>query len=339
MLTLRQKLQASRSGKEASSRFAYGDEFSTDDIDNELRKVQHLVGDMHRQRQELSQAVNQLTHSTNPFLQLDKSMSSNDAFNISAAANKRPSSRWTETDLDSMHSKNFSKMMENSGEISDASQTSNYSQATTEPTLSANEFEFSPYQDRPEIKTVRIVKRESERRQRDKDKAVVSIDNTFFDQLEELRSAREVNDYLNSYTNDARIVSMNENDSFTSDDQMCQPSISKESKVKIRAGKGDSRVESALKNISSDLKANGVNIDQYRQETARQMFGESSSTVQQIEINNHELQSMANEYKRQLPRKKKRHNTAPNSLLNDSYSDYLAIRDSTKHVSRKLIER
>lgn len=190
--------------------------------------------------------------------------------------------------------------------------------------------DFFPYQDRPEIKTVRIVKRESERRQRDKDKVGMPMESSFFDHMDEFKS-----DYLSAYRSDAQPFS--ENESLTSDDQLFQPSISNKTKNAFSTlPKTSARVESALKNISSDLNPDESNSNEhFRSQTARQILNEIT-----VNINNEEQSTtannlrLANEFKRHLPRKKKRHNTAPNSVLNDTYNDYLAIRNSTKSVSQ-----
>lgn len=187
-------------------------------------------------------------------------------------------------------------------------------------------LDLFPYQDRPEIKTVRIVKRESERRQRDKDKVGMPMDSSFFDHMDEFKS-----DYLSAYRSDAQPFS--ENDSLTSDDQLFQPSISSKSKSQFVAmPKTSARVESALKNISSDLNPDDSTAsDRFRGQTARHILSQISAnlTNEQTAANNLRL---ADEFKRNLPRKKKRHNTAPNSVLNETYSDYLALRNSTKNV-------
>lgn len=62
-----------------------------------MRRVQTLVGDMQRQRQELSQAVRQLTENSNSLYQQIRPKDH---------LKKRLSSSWTETDLDSMSSIN-----------------------------------------------------------------------------------------------------------------------------------------------------------------------------------------------------------------------------------------
>lgn len=61
----------------------------------ELRRVQQLVGDMQRQRHDLSQAVRQLTENSNTLYQQIKPSDSQ-------TKKKNLSSSWTETDLDSM---------------------------------------------------------------------------------------------------------------------------------------------------------------------------------------------------------------------------------------------
>lgn len=63
----------------------------------ELRRVQQLVGDMQRQRHDLSQAVRQLTENSNTLYQQIKPTD-----HSSQSKKKNLSSSWTETDLDSM---------------------------------------------------------------------------------------------------------------------------------------------------------------------------------------------------------------------------------------------
>lgn len=79
LLVLRQKLQESRlrgsqSGLNSVSQNGLNDAVShtggtTAVLESELRRVQHLVGDMQRQRQELSMAVRQLTENSNTLCQ------------------------------------------------------------------------------------------------------------------------------------------------------------------------------------------------------------------------------------------------------------------------------
>lgn len=130
LLVLRQKLQFSKSasngGGVSGTEGSYANN-TTAMLESELRRVQSLVGDMQRQRQELSSAVRQLTENSNRLYQeignKEQTMnsvaaaecSSGNMLNgekLSLAGNslgngsnlhKRTSSGcWTETDLDSM---------------------------------------------------------------------------------------------------------------------------------------------------------------------------------------------------------------------------------------------
>lgn len=159
LLVLRQKLQASRgSGKSSkmSHQATSSNDCTADAFDSELRKVQSLVGDMQRQRQELSFAVNQLTLNSNTFAESVKSSSimlpahKSTTNTLPSYLNKRLHSNWTETDLDSMYSKNYGSQLldtaTSAGDLSDISRNSSYhSQAAMEAMHARNapEFEFA----------------------------------------------------------------------------------------------------------------------------------------------------------------------------------------------------
>lgn len=77
---LRQKLQESRARGSQSGLSSISQNGGMQDtvshtggttavLESELRRVQHLVGDMQRQRQELSMAVRQLTENSNTLCQ------------------------------------------------------------------------------------------------------------------------------------------------------------------------------------------------------------------------------------------------------------------------------
>lgn len=271
LLVLRQKLQASRgSGKslKMSHQATSANDCTADAFDSELRKVQSMVGDMQRQRQELSFAVNQLTLNSNTFADSVKSSSimlpahKSTTNTLPPYLNKRLQSNWTETDLDSMYSKNYGSQLldttTSAGDLSDISRNSSYhSQAAMEAMHARDavpEYEFAsngtfaiaddgkfmmyhfikfltlildlfPYQDKQEIKTVRIVKRESERRQRDKDKSGGPlIGSNAFDHIAGLQTSDELNEYLSTaYTgsDEVRIDSHSEDDALMSDDELC----------------------------------------------------------------------------------------------------------------------
>lgn len=106
-----------------------------------------------------------------------------------------------------------------------------------------------------------------------------------------------------------------------------------------------SRVESALKNISSDRNAGGGSSsnsappnDHFQSTAARQIHSEISVNPgnSAAAMSKQQLTEMANQYKRNVPRKKKRHNTAPNSVHNEVFNDYLATRNASKQVNSTL---
>lgn len=196
---------------------------------------------------------------------------------------------------------------------------------------------------------MRIVKRESERRQRDKDKpGGPLIGSNVFDHIAELQSSDELNEYLSTtYTSGSRIGSYSEDDALISDDEIClSSSITSSNKMLF---KPNARVESALKNISIDrnaVRSNNIALpsDRFQINHSNRIHDElpvNDSAQSMMTVSKQQLTDMANQYKRNVPRKKKRHNTAPNSVHNDIFNDYLATRNASKQVnlvseSRKL---
>lgn len=156
---------------------------------------------MQRQRQELSQAVRELTDSSNTIYQEMNR-------NVTGIKKRSSSTSWTETDLDSMdHSRMSDSLSEstiplfidtmsssmNSNNIVNCSSSSKIEdydinklmngkimngyndEIIDSMALENDDFEGSAFsnlsqQEKQEIKTVRIVKRESERRQRDRER-------------------------------------------------------------------------------------------------------------------------------------------------------------------------
>lgn len=109
LLILRQKWQATREKNITSSNRTIhnnqtGDIRSVDAFESELRKVRNSVGDMKKQRDELSLAVSQLTLDTQEPIDQERAHKNENAAN--SYLNKRIESNWTETDIDSMHKKN-----------------------------------------------------------------------------------------------------------------------------------------------------------------------------------------------------------------------------------------
>ncbi|XP_065347061.1 uncharacterized protein kmr isoform X3 [Cloeon dipterum] len=191
------------------------------DLELELRRVQNLVGDLQRQRHDLSLQVRQLTEKRHSLTQTPElrgkmhpasSPAHSPASLPSTPRTRRPSSTWLETDLDSMHSIDravaspMSPLYVNT-EILDYSMNGKEPltpddlsppppPAPEDPSLyngSATTYYepqdiseaddrmkrfygIIPKTEKAEIKTVRIVKRESERRNRVKQRPSMEMD-------------------------------------------------------------------------------------------------------------------------------------------------------------------
>lgn len=178
---------------------------------------------MQRQRQELSQAVRELTDSSNSIYQEMNR-------NVTGMKKRTPSTSWTETDLDSLdHSRGTSECYSepmtpyidnslNSNNIINCSSSSKieefmngggrmmmngYSDEVIDSIALDEDFEGSmmfnnlSQQEKQEIKTVRIVKRESERRQRDRERSGSIFSTQNLDQVLE-EEAQLFNSAINS---------------------------------------------------------------------------------------------------------------------------------------------
>ncbi|XP_049297638.1 uncharacterized protein LOC125771260 isoform X4 [Anopheles funestus] len=220
LLVLRQKLQATREHRSMHSVFDSGSTIDnqympgsvTAVLESELKRAKLLVGDMQRQRQELGQAVRQLTsYSANDnngsqlmdhlptdeqHMQLPpEHQQQRDQQSIGSKHKRSYSSSWVETDLDSLAGKESAAPSNSHRALSSSSSSvltiddemqnlflpSSRSKDPMEGMESMDELYSagSAYNfasgtmnaaDKQEIKTVRIVKRESERRTRDKEK-------------------------------------------------------------------------------------------------------------------------------------------------------------------------
>lgn len=170
-------------------------------LESDLQKVQKKIGDLQKQRQELSMQVRQLTDRSNNLVQIKSSPSNMNnqcivihfcatfdhfysVFSIFPTGNKRKvPSLWRETDLDTMdiidHGEWENQVPTNTPlyintELKQSADSDFYnsnikssdSTTTTEDTAQ----NATTLNEKQEIKTVRIVKRESERRQRDREK-------------------------------------------------------------------------------------------------------------------------------------------------------------------------
>lgn len=110
LLILRQRLQANRDKTTGhlTHMITTGDERTADIFESELRKVRRSVGDIKRQREELSLAVSQLTLDPNTYNDRLKSYNNEIAANhaLKMQQNKRLIPDWQETDIDMMQMNN-----------------------------------------------------------------------------------------------------------------------------------------------------------------------------------------------------------------------------------------
>lgn len=197
LLTLRQKVQASRSNGANNDAGQVNGNQTAAVLQSELERVQSLVGDMQRQRHELSSAVRQLTENSTRLYQeignkeLTPANGSCSGGTSNGSLKKRSNSTcWTETDLDAnmMHSGSQQHLNDStlnlstplyvdtnsSAKLSDYNRYNGSSDALemsgvdSDGFLDSNPFANLSNLEKQEIKTVRIVKRESERRNRDR---------------------------------------------------------------------------------------------------------------------------------------------------------------------------
>ncbi|KRF78322.1 uncharacterized protein Dvir_GJ14476, isoform G [Drosophila virilis] len=219
LLTLRQKVQATRSNGAGNDPNQLNGNQTAAVLQSELERVQSLVGDMQRQRHELSSAVRQLTeNSTRLYQEIgNKELSPPNGSNGSLKKRSNSTS-WTETDLDAnMHMHNGSQQHLNDstlnlstplyvdtntnspGKLTDYSRYNGSSDALelsgvdSDGFLDSNPFANLSNLEKQEIKTVRIVKRESERRHRDRSERGLSNSIQNLDQvLEEEHYAQQM---------------------------------------------------------------------------------------------------------------------------------------------------
>lgn len=148
-------------------------------LESDLQRVQKKIGDLQKQRQELSIQVRQLTDRSNNVPQQKSSPSSIH----NSQCKKKITSLWRETDLDTMNIIDHGESWDNSSSTNASTplyintevkigDNDFYSRGTrsSDSTSDNTSLNSNVPQEKQEIKTVRIVKRESERRQRDREK-------------------------------------------------------------------------------------------------------------------------------------------------------------------------
>ncbi|XP_017777199.1 PREDICTED: uncharacterized protein LOC108563122 isoform X3 [Nicrophorus vespilloides] len=184
LLVLKQKLQISRQNRSSPQCSNAGDSLpcvvgTSAMLESDLQKVQQKVGDLQRQRQELCMQVRQLTDRSNNLQQQIKPFSLPNAQSNQALGNKKKmQSLWRETDLDTMNITDHGDSWDSSTPLSttplyiNTAESDFYNRSLQSDSTSEDTSQNMIPQEKQEIKTVRIVKRESERRQRDREKIV-----------------------------------------------------------------------------------------------------------------------------------------------------------------------
>lgn len=477
LLVLRQKLQASRGARGSQSMM--GSQGGAPDsipyvggttavLESELRRVQQLVGDMQRQRQELSQAVRQLTENSSTLcaqIQPKDRNSSNIPASSSSSHIKKHrsnSTSWTETDLDSMYSidhNGIGASMDNlsiggGGEMgshsttplyidtgsanssvsilncSTSSKLNDYTKLPT--TISYRQHESDVMEssgmesddllesagfanlsglEKPEIKTVRIVKRESERRHRDRERGSISANSnssqnldhvleeepqqiaddysrsrslprTYMETHEHYRQNEtkiqldhsnpfqtgsmyasspaipiKYTDYYSTMNQPQYPVSMghvgshqhSEMDSYlhkSMENSYAQPPLAASAPEKSKnpfhaylepaihqassaTTNGNHGLRQKTESIQSLTKTIGSLSPIFQSEAARQIIIEMSGNTSE---ENNEKIPLANKQRRAVPREKRRHYTAPNTLNAKSMQNIQSENDMNKNV-------
>lgn len=276
-------------------------------LESELRRVQVLVADMQRQRQDLSFAVRQLTDNSNSlYHQLRK-----------RSDTKCP---WSETDLDLENIEkeknvNFDIYDKNDRELSNDSDIQNFSNLTL--------------QDKQEIKTVRIVKREAEKRQRDREKTDKSIQNLDDVLKEEFNVLQEYNQ--NRLRSQSRDSDLNDMKPMNSTNPFRIGKSSDRSLLDLYGNEDNSYLVSFTENrtqksLDNSMKSKKGNIESsliYQSEAAKQIITEMSNSVD----------NGAGAQKRLIPKEKKRHNTAPHHINSQFIELMQSSNESNKNVS------
>ncbi|XP_045517722.1 uncharacterized protein LOC123710075 isoform X3 [Pieris brassicae] len=169
-------------------------------LEDEVSRVQQLVTALQRQRQELSRAVRHLTQQSQVLQTTQDSM----------PGKHRPLSFWQETNLDTGHTIDHGQDYEYEGHPVHYGQTEplyvdtrpgDITSPMTSEDMQNSAFGHLSNVEKQEIKTVRIVKRESERRQRDRERSLQPMSDwstnmtTNIDQFLEEELVQPINNY------------------------------------------------------------------------------------------------------------------------------------------------
>lgn len=281
-------------------------------LESDLHRVQQKVGDLQKQRQELSIQVRQLTDRSNSLQQIKLLPAQHNQ--LVQSNKKKINSQWRETDLDTMNSIDHGETWENSI----ASLTPLY----VNTNLKQNEGFNLPYdykssefthddmaqnqsllpQEKQEIKTVRIVKRESERRQRDREKTVTGkwdavIEEEDSQNSKNITKSCVVQKFTNNTSKETDIINKSEPEMLNCSVPMKQHSQSNPS----------------LSHMYLDVQSNSsVSVEENINNSSELLPVFKSEAARQIII---EMASQDVPKRRTIPREKRRHYTAPHNNL------------------------
>lgn len=276
-------------------------------LESDLQRVQKKIGDLQKQRQELSIQVRQLTDRSNNIPQQKSSPSSVQ----SSQCKKKITSLWRETDLDTMNIVDHGELWDNSTSTNASmplyintdmklgdSDFYNRSIRSSDSTSDNTSLNSNLPQEKQEIKTVRIVKRESERRQRDREKTTTGKWDTVMEEDDSSQNSSILFrptpvQKIQSATN---LASPSYDD--TKDDLLSrQNSISSPNLPQCSDGRTTSSTD-----ISTDKSPELSPV--FKSEAARQIITEMSI---------HDTPKQSN--RRMIPKEKRRHYTAPHNNL------------------------
>lgn len=185
-------------------------------------------------------------------------------------------------------------------------------------------FFFAGLLDKQEIKTVRIVKRESEKRHRDREKGGVYGTSQLDDPYESDLYEQDIT--TKSYTTDpSKNYFINDKNPFINFGN------------KSQTDKFMSETSMLFSNLSlADNFTSGLNdASGFKSESARHIISELDETKNHHLAN---MQSDADQYRRSTPKKKKRHFTAPNTMNSQAMQSYLDGNVAHDNVSSTSIK-
>ncbi|KAL5283538.1 PLEKHA5 family protein [Megaselia abdita] len=380
LLVLRQKLQSSRGSQ---SHLGSSTTLNVDNspypnsttalLESELKRVQNLVGNMQRQRQDLSQAVKQLTENSNRlYHDLD--------VKGEKSKKRHNSGSWMETDLDGSADRYDRSNMSTPLFVDTKTNDDIYDEEKNlqagycnggldnDDFLDNNPFASMVNQEKPEIKTVRIVKRESERRQRDRERTtssslstsnlnldqVIEEDNNYLqDEIYALRSRSlpRNNDIYDSYLkassnrNSGRSAYSRYSDYFGGPTSLISPTNNPypvsltDNSVYVQpttAYTGTAyQISEALRSKTESMQSLNKSLTEltpsFQSEAAKLIMSEMSAGSASEDNANNDKVPASYKHKRVVPREKRRHFTAPNNVNKAAMENVQCENDMNKN--------